>query len=592
MDFQLFNRTLADNDHNVKLETGKREVVRIFVHRRCPECGIKITGDWEFPSYRIPTYYINKYAQEVVSGAPVCIFTDEFNGSSQYIGGKEYTWNTVPEKYLVDKATSRFIGNDWEQISGRSYRAIEHPEILRDIKKLLPAPAFLRQYRDEYTYVYNLKKCPVCDAVWADKDDRRYENYNRRYSDEHGAKVGSDGEKLLEAIALKTKEQAENYINSIADLSESNGKTLTIAETAQLKDYLNSVIYIEKNIQLFTTRLEELYYQRVIKGGESVASKLLICKKDEDKIEALSKQYHELENYCPEHSVARVKMPRPAEPVQPQKPQEPVMQTPGLFNKKRVLAENAQAIAQYEINLKQYNEEYRIYQESLADYRRMVEEIENKEQTIYMDELEKEKQNHQRKCELAKQEWEQAVAVFEDKKKNLVTPEILAIQLVNNEIEQVEELLKKLYVAKNKAYACGVIFEKYHYFVAVSMFYEYLASGRCASLEGPDGAYNIYEAEIRANIVISQMAEIVNSLEKIKDNQFMIYKAINEVNKELSRLNSGMDTLVSEMGKMNESVESIATAAETISYNTGVTAYYAKKNAELTDALGFMMALK
>ena len=43
---------------------------------------------------------------------------------------------------------------------------------------------------------------------------------------------------------------------------------------------------------------------------------------------------------------------------------------------------------------------------------------------------------------------------------------------------------------------------------------------------------------------------------------------------------------------MSEYMKHIAKNSDVIAHNTAVTAYYSKINAELTDSLGFMMALK
>ena len=43
---------------------------------------------------------------------------------------------------------------------------------------------------------------------------------------------------------------------------------------------------------------------------------------------------------------------------------------------------------------------------------------------------------------------------------------------------------------------------------------------------------------------------------------------------------------------MKSYMSKIADNTEVIAYNTEKTAYYAKKNAELTNALGFLVALK
>ena len=90
-------------------------------------------------------------------------------------------------------------------------------------------------------------------------------------------------------------------------------------------------------------------------------------------------------------------------------------------------------------------------------------------------------------------------------------------------VEESQQLLDKLY-------ELNVIFPKYRDLVAVSQMYEYVASGRCNTLSGYEGAYNLYEQELRMNIVISQLEDIYDQLEEISTNQYMLYSAICESN--------------------------------------------------------------
>ena len=80
-------------------------------------------------------------------------------------------------------------------------------------------------------------------------------------------------------------------------------------------------------------------------------------------------------------------------------------------------------------------------------------------------------------------------------------------------------------------YEEGIIYSKYRSLVAVSTIYEYLASGRCDQLEGPNGAYNLYEMELRQNIVIGQLSTITEHLEQIKENQYTLYYEIQNANR-------------------------------------------------------------
>lgn len=84
---------------------------------------------------------------------------------------------------------------------------------------------------------------------------------------------------------------------------------------------------------------------------------------------------------------------------------------------------------------------------------------------------------------------------------------------------QAEEYLKKIYSA-------DIIYPKYRNFVAVVTIYEYFVSGRCASLTGYEGAYNLYESELRQKIIIDSLNNVMQSLEQIKQNQYMLYQGI------------------------------------------------------------------
>lgn len=93
----------------------------------------------------------------------------------------------------------------------------------------------------------------------------------------------------------------------------------------------------------------------------------------------------------------------------------------------------------------------------------------------------------------------------------------------NNALATLENALEQLY-------AENVVFPKYRNFVAITAINEYLMSGRCDKLEGPDGAYNLYEMELRQNIIISQLSSIIDNLEQIRSNQYSLYEELNKAN--------------------------------------------------------------
>lgn len=98
--------------------------------------------------------------------------------------------------------------------------------------------------------------------------------------------------------------------------------------------------------------------------------------------------------------------------------------------------------------------------------------------------------------------------------------------------------------ALQNLYSANVIFPKYRNLVAITTINEYLESGRCSTLEGAEGAYNLYEMEMRQNIVIGQLSSIISNLEQIRSNQYSLYQ-------ELTKANQTVDEIVYELRKLN-----------------------------------------
>ena len=130
--------------------------------------------------------------------------------------------------------------------------------------------------------------------------------------------------------------------------------------------------------------------------------------------------------------------------------------------------------------------------------------------------------------------------------------------------------------ALEQLYSADVIYPKYRNLVAVTMIYEYLASGRCSELEGPNGAYNLYEMELRQNIIIGQLSSILDRLEQIRSNQFTLYNELEKSNQESARLLSDISNNV-EFNRYAS--EETAKANAAIAQNTEATKYYTLFNA-------------
>ena len=92
-------------------------------------------------------------------------------------------------------------------------------------------------------------------------------------------------------------------------------------------------------------------------------------------------------------------------------------------------------------------------------------------------------------------------------------------------------------------------------------------------MEGADGAYNIYESEIRANQMISQLSQVIDSLDKIQQNQYVICSAIQESNRNLAQLNRSMNSAVSALNDINVTTKNMNSTMEKISEHAAVAAY-------------------
>ena len=98
-------------------------------------------------------------------------------------------------------------------------------------------------------------------------------------------------------------------------------------------------------------------------------------------------------------------------------------------------------------------------------------------------------------------------------------------------IEDIESQKVDVQKVLDKIYSVGIIYPKYRSLIPISMFIEYFESGRCQTLKGHEGAYNIYESEVRQDTIISSLANISSKMNVLQERQYMLYSAINEANR-------------------------------------------------------------
>lgn len=447
------------------------------------------------------------------------------------------------------------------------------------------------------------------DKMFTDMREARFESYQ--------AEADKKAYSLLETYEDMTFD--DTVYPKSTDICENNGK---------LRDYLNHLLKLETSIYALRLRLALLY------GEERIfveKRRLNQSAKIDEANRKLKKAERNLANLCKVDGSENVEVERiknPAPPVAPIKPKltlsrpvEPQYGVPGLFNKKKVLAQNEELRATYLEKLNAYDNECTQYQRALekfdiayaeystkySEYKASCERNRNLEKEKYEDAVRMARSIHNEKIETAKKEVELCKKELDDVKAQTLST---SDNILSDEIDMAEKALQETVVCKNQLYSQNVIFPKYRNLVAIASLNEYIMSGRSNSLTGSGGAYDKFEMDCRADRIISQLSEVVTSLDAIREGQHMLYTQITAVNKGLDKLNKTTEDALNVLTKMdadmyeqtrilNKNVEGLSKKADSIvkntdiiAYNTAMTAFYTKKNTELTDALGFLVALK
>lgn len=123
---------------------------------------------------------------------------------------------------------------------------------------------------------------------------------------------------------------------------------------------------------------------------------------------------------------------------------------------------------------------------------------------------------------------------------------------LSTQIGRAEKSLNDTRGVLNRLYALDVIYPKYRNMAAVTSFYEYFCSGRCTSLTGHEGAYNIFEQEVRMGIIIDKLDLILERLDQIESNQYMIARAIKESNERAEQIYAKMSECVDRLQSIDE----------------------------------------
>ncbi len=157
----------------------------------------------------------------------------------------------------------------------------------------------------------------------------------------------------------------------------------------------------------------------------------------------------------------------------------------------------------------------------------------------------KNESKYQWDCACAKSKYKQDIAAYEQAmdEYNRQCNELIEIEnqreaaLVASKNEYCDKYRDILNVL-HELYSTNIIHPDYRSLVPVSMFVNYIEKDRCPALGGVNGAYNKYEEELRANLIINQLDEINQSLGTIQNSMGTLYRAIQGANENIRLLSA------------------------------------------------------
>ncbi len=593
-------------------EFNKRGDCYLSLTRHCQYCGNDTIGVWKFPNYEIEYDGVDYVGREM----------------KYHSNPYEYffaTGNLISDSEIREYAT--YVNGNYKCLIDKKYELFT---------KIATIPDYLYQYRNEAKEFSKLTTCPICGKLYDNKSIMKtniifYDGYfiEATYSEKTDANVelGCDSAKMpspspLKAFAKfveKTRKRYSNIESFITEKTEKNLDESMFDNINSLCEYLTNILKLEEMAYSISTRILDMCSNLDVKVKERdkkrKANFTAQTKARRTKIAnawlevyntriAYQNAYEQAENIA--FSIDEIPIILPEKPEAPVKPDDPIIKRPGLFNKKKTIEYNNRIQKEYKDALNGYEKEYALYLEKLEDYNKTVEKLERQREETYLEkkkELAEKNKSKYEKYEMEYNDAQEKLKKLLEYKGNESKEDILESDpyyiLVKDEITQANETLSNIHNALADLYSYSVIPKKYRYdIVAISSIYEYLSSRICLKLYGVDGAFNKYETDLQTNKIICQLSQINEQLEQIKLNQRMIYSAIEQTNKEIKKLNTSMNKALVELANISSNTMNISSNTSVIAdnaavtaHNTAVTAYYAKKNAELTNALGYLVAL-
>lgn len=149
--------------------------------------------------------------------------------------------------------------------------------------------------------------------------------------------------------------------------------------------------------------------------------------------------------------------------------------------------------------------------------------------------------------------------------------------------QEIDELTKhRDLLSKAFNHSMNFIYPKYRNIICVSQFTQYIESGRCESFEGPHGCYNLFEQELRMDLIIDKLDIVISKLDKVIENQHemvSLLKSIDQTTKEIKADTDliAMNTAITALAslEMAGSINDVASSLDKVNSNiTSFDNYY------------------
>lgn len=435
----------------------------------------------------------------------------------------------------------------------------------------------------------------------------------------------------------KFKAELKNVEASIGNIDEME---VAVTETKDIHRFIKELVGVEASVLFFEKEMKSLYMEYEQYRIKSIfvrkKQKMEADKKNEDERREVLTTLQIIESEIKENDAFLSDLPQfdkaeaikkcvfvcpvePPKPVAPTivQPSMPILEKANIFNAKKVEQRNMERVNEYNNAVKQNEEKERQYQESLQQYEieKVNWEVKKQEYKVQMDnfieaervkfatDLEEEvkrRKNLSERLEKAKLDWtkkleELSIQDNTDAYDEICTYSDISIvkeHVLKGEIEQIKECLLDCYKTRELYYRSKVVYGKYLKFPILATFLEYFETGRVNTL--PE-AYNLYESELRADLIIGKLDTIIEQLEEIKENQYMIYSTLTSIEKNTAllndTLNKGFSGISSQLKTANAQLDNIAVNTALSAYYTERTAQYTERTALATAATAWLIAL-